>query len=100
MLSEDAVLGNPEKRFLTKFVLEGRLNGLDMNDKSRTNYVSTCRKIEKEKAEFQAKVEKATQIFNHTITDRLTVRDFPSDLLRATAVNRYYCLLFKFVNFY
>jgi hypothetical protein len=46
------------------------------------------RKLEYHKANFQQKVEKATNRFSHVITDPATVRDFPSELLRATALDR------------
>ena len=81
---------NPAKtRLLKKFVLEGQLNGGDLNEKNLASYTAACRKIEQEKMMFQDKVDKAKELFHHTITDAQVVRDFPSELLRATAVDRY-----------
>jgi len=80
-----------EKRLLTKFVLEGRLNGSELNEVGMKNYIATSRKLEEQKSNFQMKVEKATNSFIHLIENPDEVKDFPSELLRATALNR--CVL-------
>lgn len=81
----DGNLKQFEKRLLTKFVLEGRLNGLELNESGMKNYIVTSRKLEEQKSNFQKKVEKATHTFSHIIQNPNEVRDFPSELLRATA---------------
>ena len=82
-----------EKRLLTKFVLEGRLNGSELNEMGVKNYIATSRKLEEQKSNFRMKVDKATNSFAHIIQNPNEVRDFPSELLRATALDRYILLL-------
>lgn len=97
LLSENSKLEPRQKRLLNKYVLEGRLNGSELNESGMKNYISTSRKLEDNKAKFQQKVDQATNRFSHVLTDPNSVRDFPSELLRATALDRYKlikCLLF------
>ena len=46
------------------------------------------RKTEEERTQFQSKVTKARQLFSQPIIEPSVARDFPSELLRATAVDR------------
>jgi len=87
ILKEDGNMNQFEKRLLTKFVLEGRLNGSELNEVGMKNYIATSRKLEEQKSNFQMKVEKATNSFIHLIENPDEVKDFPSELLRATALN-------------
>ena len=80
---------NPtQKRLLNKFLLEGKLNGLELNEIQTKNYIAASRKLEENKKKFQEKVDEATRKFYHVLTNPNAVRAFPSDLLRATALDR------------
>lgn len=87
LLKEDKSLDGTQQRLLEKYVLEGRFNGSDLNESAMKTYLEACRKLEENKANYRTKVEKATAKFSHTITDPEAVRAFPSELLRATAVD-------------
>ena len=50
-------------------------------------YTETARKLEEYKGKYQQKVDEATRRFSHVIKDPNAVRAFPSDLLRATALD-------------
>lgn len=88
IMNENKKLDQRQLRLLNKYILEGRLNGSELNESGMKNYIEMSRKLEYHKANFQQKVEKATNRFSHVITDPATVRDFPSELLRATALDR------------
>ena len=88
-MNENKKLDQRQIRLLNKYILEGRLNGSELNESGMKKYIETSRKLETHKSNFQQKVEKATHRFSHVITDPNTVRDFPSELLRATALDRY-----------
>ncbi|XP_046648251.1 probable cytosolic oligopeptidase A [Daphnia pulicaria] len=87
IMNENKKLDQRQLRLLNKYILEGRLNGSELNESGMKNYIEMSRKLEYHKANFQQKVEKATNRFSHVITDPATVRDFPSELLRATALD-------------
>ena len=99
-----------QKRLLDKFLLEGRLNGSELNASTMKvrykfyspncfcllimyphfvikMYTETARKLEEYKGKYQQKVDEATRRFSHVIKDPNAVRAFPSDLLRATALD-------------
>lgn len=76
------------KRLLSKFVLEGRLNGGELSESAMKIYTQSMRKTEEERTQFQSKVTKARQLFSQPIIEPSVARDFPSELLRATAVDR------------
>lgn len=88
MLTENNKLDQRQKRLLNKFVLEGRLNGAELNESGLKNYIATSRKLEDHKSKFQQKIDEATKRFSHVLTDPITARDFPSELLRTTALDR------------
>ncbi len=88
-MSENNKLDQKKKRLLNKYILEGRLNGSELNETGMKNYIATSRKLEEHKGKFQQKVDEATKRFSHVLTDPNAVRDFPSELLRATALDRY-----------
>ena len=67
--------------------MEGRLNGGDLSESMLQNFIESTRKTVQERTLFQAKVNKARELFSHTIKEPSTVRDFPSELLRAVAVD-------------
>lgn len=88
LISETKNLDQTQRRLLNKFVLEGKLNGLELNEIQTKNYIAATRKLEENKIKFQQKVDEATRKFFHVLTDPNAVRAFPSDLLRATALDR------------
>lgn len=87
-MNENQKLDQKQKRLLNKYILEGRLNGSELNESGLKYYIEVSRKLEEHKSKFQQKVEKATSRFSHVLTDPNSVRDFPSELLRATALDR------------
>lgn len=74
-----------QKRLLDKYLLEGRLNGLDLAPKKRELLTEAMVKLRKERAKFQANVDKATGNFKTVIKDFELVRDFPAEVLAAFA---------------
>ncbi|KAI9557823.1 hypothetical protein GHT06_014572 [Daphnia sinensis] len=87
LMNENKKLDQTQKRLLNKYILEGRLNGSELNESGLKHYIEASRKLEEHKSKFQQKVEKATSRFSHVLTDPNAVRDFPSELLRATALD-------------
>ncbi|XP_061396829.1 oligopeptidase A [Musca vetustissima] len=84
--SED--LQNPqEKRLLQKYLLEGKLNGLNLNNDSRNGLKEILMRLGKERATFKNKVNVSVHSFAHVVNDYQLVRDFPSTLLEATAID-------------
>ncbi|KAF7996793.1 hypothetical protein HCN44_002439 [Aphidius gifuensis] len=77
------------ERLLKKYVLEGRLNGLDItHDKTKRYYESTAYKINTNMKEFNDKVELATKRFKITINNPSIVYDFPEDYLKIISIDK------------
>lgn len=76
-----------ELRLLKKFKLEGKLNGLDLNETNRARLGEFLKKLAVEKEQLKHKVTVATGNFQHEINDVAIVRDFPVDLLKSLARN-------------
>lgn len=86
------VAGRPEvseeqKRLLDKYLLEGRLNGLDMTEKNYELFTEAMVKLKKERSKYQQNVDKATNIFKNVIKNFELVREFPTDILATLAVD-------------
>ncbi|CAH0546258.1 unnamed protein product [Brassicogethes aeneus] len=82
---DDAQHSKEEKRLLQKFVLEGKLNGMELDSKQKELLIYSLRKIAVEKANFRQKIDIANKQFSHVIDDSKIVRDFPPETLKATA---------------
>lgn len=76
-----------EQRLLDKYILEGRLNGLEVKGQKRERLGFVLVDLAKEKSIFREKVAMATKLYSQTIHNYDMVRDFPESLLKAMAVN-------------
>ncbi|XP_067004698.2 uncharacterized protein [Anabrus simplex] len=74
-----------QRRVVDKFLLEGRLNGLDLEPQESLHLNNILNKLSQERGTFRSKVEVATKKFKHVITDSNIVREFPEDLLKSMA---------------
>lgn len=79
-------LTNEEQRLLDKYILEGRLNGLDVDGLKKERLNSVLVELQKEKHMFREKVNTATKLFSHVIENPEFVREFPESLLKAMSV--------------
>lgn len=86
-LSEEKNHESELKRVLKKFYIEGKLNGLDLDDKKREIMRQALVKLNTEKQHFKQKIEYQNENFTHTIQNYDNVRDFPEDLLKAVSVD-------------
>ncbi|XP_050665635.1 uncharacterized protein LOC126965901 [Leptidea sinapis] len=80
-------LTDEEQRLLDKYILEGKLNGLDVKGLQREQLNNILNSLQKEKQIFRDKVNMATKIFNSTISDDQAMREFPESLAKAMSVN-------------
>lgn len=68
-------------RVLRKFSLEGKLNGLSLNESNKVQLQEILNKMTKERVQFKAKTEISTKKFSHTINDLTLIRDIPEELV-------------------
>ncbi|KAL3285220.1 hypothetical protein HHI36_019334 [Cryptolaemus montrouzieri] len=80
-LSKEKEWDSEVKRVLDKFLLEGKLNGLELEGKNAEKLKETWNKLTSEKQQFKRKIDVQNQKFSHTISDYNIVREFPKDLL-------------------
>ncbi|XP_050316271.1 uncharacterized protein LOC126750647 [Anthonomus grandis grandis] len=76
-----------QQRVLQKFALEGKLNGLELSEEDHQKFNYDYNKLIQEKKPYKVKIEFGLRQHSQLITDRTIVRDFPEDLLKATAVD-------------
>lgn len=86
-LQEQEVDDPEEKRLLQKYLLEGKLNGLSLNNDTRNGLKEILMQMGKERAIFKNKVNVSMHSFAHVVNDYQLIRDFPTNLLDATAVD-------------
>ena len=80
-------LSEEEKRILDKYILEGKLYGLELSESDRRSLHQCMFKINDKKDEFRQKLEAATNMFKHKITDTNKVRGMPEDFLKIIAAD-------------
>lgn len=76
-----------DTRILKKFNLEGKLNGLDLNNIEKLKLREHLNKLASQRDHFKQKITIATGNFTHKIDDITVVRDFPVNLLKAVAID-------------
>lgn len=81
---------NEDYRLLQKFLVEGKLNGLELDSTGKTILNEYLNKLVKEKAIFKQKVEISTKQFSHTINDHNIIREFPDNLIKAISTDPNY----------
>ncbi|XP_066149154.1 uncharacterized protein [Euwallacea fornicatus] len=74
-------------RILEKFILEGKLNGLELEGRKADSFNHDFRKLAEEKKHFKHKSDLSLKQHSQMVRDRGVVRDFPEYLLKATAVD-------------
>lgn len=84
---EYELLDYEEKRLVKKYLLEGKLNGLDISKKMKEQLTDCIVNLGQERNQFVNKVNQAMNTFSHSIIDYNLVRDFPESLLQSIARN-------------
>ncbi|KAG6460645.1 probable cytosolic oligopeptidase A [Manduca sexta] len=79
-------LTDEEQRLLDKYILEGKLNGLDVKGIKRDRLNNVLAALQKERQQFRDKVNIANKIFTSNITDPEVMREFPPSLVKSMAV--------------
>lgn len=80
-------LTSEQDRLLNKFILEGKLNGVNLSKDKKEDLSYQLIKLSEEKILFQSKVNVAIDRFSHTITDYSDIRSFPPKVLQAMSVD-------------
>ncbi|XP_037798233.1 oligopeptidase A-like [Penaeus monodon] len=84
----DTNLDEAQRRVVRKFLLEARLNGIELPAEKTPLFAETLKKLEDQKNEFRKKVAESTNRFSYRINDPSLVKEFPVDLLKNMALNR------------
>ncbi|KAJ8715908.1 hypothetical protein PYW08_013193 [Mythimna loreyi] len=80
-------LTDEEQRLLDKYILEGKLNGLDVKGIKRERLNNILSGLQKERQMFRDKVNIANKVFTSTITDPRVMREFPESLLNSMTLS-------------
>ncbi|XP_012225028.1 uncharacterized protein [Linepithema humile] len=86
-LDNDIKLTHLQKRLLTKYVLEGTLNGLHLQEKELEKYMDDLNVILLKIKEYKSKYEGSTRVYNMTIQSKEVIEDFPKDFLKSIAAD-------------
>ncbi|KAK8742202.1 hypothetical protein OTU49_002174 [Cherax quadricarinatus] len=82
---KDTSLNDAQRRVIRKFLLEARLNGIELLEEKATIFTNVLKKLESLKAEFRKKVVESSSRFSYNIQDSNIVKDFPDALLKNMA---------------
>ncbi|XP_046968629.1 probable cytosolic oligopeptidase A [Vanessa cardui] len=76
-----------EQRLLDKYILEGKLNGLDIKGVKRERLNNILTDIQKQRGIVRDKVNIATKIFSSIINNEQVAKEFPESLAKSMSVN-------------
>ncbi|XP_033197989.1 uncharacterized protein LOC117160961 [Bombus vancouverensis nearcticus] len=85
--NNESELNVEQKRILARYILEGRLNGLELSEKKKEQFAALKIWLSEKIKKYSQKVQAAINNLTFTIRDPNIVRDFPEDLLKSMAVN-------------
>lgn len=80
-------LTEEEQRVVSKYRIEGKLNGLELGAEGSELFAQISNKLARERDDFSRRVKISASKYSHLITDGLVTREFPEDL-RQTMANR------------
>ncbi|XP_034831381.1 uncharacterized protein [Maniola hyperantus] len=80
-------LTDEEQRLLDKYILEGKLNGLDIKGAKHDRLSNILNNLQKERNIVREKVSVATKMFSSIINNDLVAKEFPESLAKAMSVN-------------
>ncbi|KZC14840.1 Oligopeptidase A, partial [Dufourea novaeangliae] len=80
--NKEIELTNEQRRILSKYILEGKLNGLELTKKNKDILTELSYIIMNKCKEYSEKLQVATNQLKFTIKDHATVRDFPEAVLK------------------
>lgn len=80
-------LSDEQRRLLTKYTLEGKLNGVALSSTNKAVLYKTMDKLREERTKFKGKVDASVRHFSHIIPDYNQVREFPTDVLQSLAAD-------------
>lgn len=79
----DPTRSDEENRMLKKFVLEGKLNGLELGDSKKLELEESMRKLSEEQKCMRDKISYVTRLFKMPISDPHIIDNLPVDLLKS-----------------
>lgn len=80
-------LTDEEQRLLDKYILEGKLNGLDVKGIKRERLNNLLTALQKERQIFRDKVNMANKLFTSTVNDGRILREFPESLVNSMSMS-------------
>ncbi|XP_019696713.1 probable cytosolic oligopeptidase A [Harpegnathos saltator] len=85
--NKDIKLTHSQKRVLSKYVLEGTLNGLQLKGEDYELFVDDMDYIGRKVKEYKGKYEAVTRVYSLTIQNEDVIQDFPEDFLKTIALD-------------
>lgn len=85
--AERGELTKEQERLFDRFLLEGKLNGGELDAKDYENLMYQVKKLNSETLTFESKLLVALDQFKHKIVDYSAVRSFPPKLLQAMSLD-------------
>lgn len=76
-----------QKRLINKYLLEARLNGIEIQGSAKFQLNECLDKMGKERAQFHSKVEAARRTFQQNCNDPKVIKEFPLSLLETLSVD-------------
>lgn len=87
-LEKEGVKRSDEQhRILNKFVLEGKLNGLDLSQRRKDELKDLTHKLHKQKEEMKLRIDYLTKTFRCQVANPDIIRCMPNDVLKKLAFN-------------
>ncbi|KAL5018692.1 hypothetical protein ScPMuIL_004414 [Solemya velum] len=77
-----------QQRLVQLYLLEGRLNGIELQGNDKKLFIETLRKLSEEKNNFRNKVMICQGLFSHRVDDFSVVKDLPKSLVSMMAEDK------------
>uniref|UniRef100_A0A1B6FE92 oligopeptidase A n=1 Tax=Cuerna arida TaxID=1464854 RepID=A0A1B6FE92_9HEMI len=86
--SDQSKMTEEDQRVIDKFILEGRLAGLDLEEIKREELANVHIRMAECRSDFTMRMQVSSKMFKHTIHDPSVTREMPDQLLRLMSQNK------------
>jgi len=82
------VLTDSQQRLIDMYLLEARLNGINLTGGDKKEFIQHLGKLVEAKNHFRTRVTLSHNLFSHTITEMDIIKELPASLLNQLAVDK------------
>jgi len=87
--SDNKDLDEPQQRIVEKYLLEGKLSGVDLTGNRKNHFMEASKQLNENRVKFRKNVEMMTKRFRQLLIDPKYIGDMPTHMLKNLSKDKY-----------